>query len=276
MADAGDADEALETLFAKDIQAQAQCFLTVMCYLGLGVPPGEAQYRQGVREVGKNDHLEAFKWFREAADEGHAEAQHSLGLLHTTGKRIVRDWSSAVLWFRKAAERGHAGAQYELGRMYQQGLSSFGQQKFPKGLSSYELQKDECQALKWLRRAAEQGHAAAQHCLGLLYSESNGLPQDDREAATWFGKAAKQGHALAQYKLGLMYEQGQGVLQDYVKAYAWLSLTAVQRSKVWAGQHRVQLESKMNPHQLAQAHRLAADISAEIELQKRIEGSHSQ
>ena len=53
-----------------------------------------------------------------------------------------------------------------------------------------------------------------------------------------------------------MDEQGQGVLQDYVKAYAWLSLTAVQRRKVWAGQHRVQLESKMNPHQLSQAHRM--------------------
>ena len=180
VADEGDADEALEALFARDIQAQAQCFLAVMCYLGLGVPLGEAQYRQGVREVGKNDHLQAFKWFRKAADKGHAEAQHSLGLLHTTGKRIVRDWSSAVIWFRKAAEQGHAGAQYELGRMYQQGLSSYGQQKFPKGLSSYEQQKDERQVLKWLRKAADQGHAGARHCLGLLYSKSNGLPQDDR------------------------------------------------------------------------------------------------
>ena len=34
------------------------------------------------------------------------------------GKYVSEDEAEAVKWFRKAAEQGHAGAQYELGKCY--------------------------------------------------------------------------------------------------------------------------------------------------------------
>ena len=42
--------------------------------------------------------------------------------------------------------------------------------------------------------------------------------------------AADQGHADAQHNLGRMYANGEGVSQDDVEAYMWLSLAAVQSS----------------------------------------------
>ena len=38
-----------------------------------------------------------------------------------------------------------------------------------------------------------------------------GLPQDDGEAVKWIRKAAEQGNALGQNALGVMYQKGRGV-----------------------------------------------------------------
>ncbi len=44
-----------------------------------------------------------------------------------------------------------------------------------------------------------------------MYDEGQGVPQDHAEAVKWFRKAANQGDATAQYNLGLMYGKGSGV-----------------------------------------------------------------
>ncbi|HCN07703.1 MAG TPA: hypothetical protein DIT01_07195, partial [Lentisphaeria bacterium] len=66
------------------------------------------------------------------------------------------------------------------------------------------------EAVKWCRKAAEQGDAAAQLNLGKMYATGLGVPEDDAEAFKWFRKAAEQGYADAQYHLGLMYANGEG------------------------------------------------------------------
>ena len=53
------------------------------------------------------------------------------------------------------------------------------------------------EAVNWLRKAAEQGHAQAQFNLGVCYALGNGVPQSYTEAVKWFRKAAEQGQAEA-------------------------------------------------------------------------------
>lgn len=79
-----------------------------------------------------------------------------------------------------------------------------------------------------LRKAAEQGQAAAQSDLGAMYATGRGVPQDNKEAVDWFRKAADQGNPLAQYNLGLLYQEGKGVPQDYVEAVGWFRKAADQ------------------------------------------------
>ena len=51
----------------------------------------------------------------------------------------------------------------------------------------------------------------------------------DYEAAVkWYKRAAEQGHASAQFNLGEMYFKGQGVTQDYTRAYMWWEIAASQ------------------------------------------------
>ena len=76
----------------------------------------------------------------------------------------------------------------------------------------YQLGKgapqDNAKAVKWYRKAADQGDARAQWHLGLMYHLGEGVPQDNAEAVKWFRKAADQGDASGQFSLGAMYHSG--------------------------------------------------------------------
>ena len=99
------------------------------------------------------DDKEAVKWFRKAAEGGHADAQNNLGVFYERGEGITQDYSEAVKWYRKAAESGDAYAQYNLGLCYDQG----------KG-----VEKNVAEAEKWLKKAAAQGDVDAQKQLDSL------------------------------------------------------------------------------------------------------------
>lgn len=80
---------------------------------------------------------------------------------------------------------------------------------------------DDAQAVRWYRRAAEQGHASAQRNLGIMYSTGRGVAQDAAEGVRWYREAALQGRADAQRRLALMYLSGKGVPRDDAEAVRW-------------------------------------------------------
>jgi len=51
-----------------------------------------------------------------------------------------------------------------------------------------------------------------------MYAVAHGVPRDDAEAVKWYRMAAEQGHAGAQNILGCMYYKGEGVPQDNAEA----------------------------------------------------------
>ena len=124
---------------------------------------------------------------------------------------------------------------------------------------------DYATALLYWRPLADHGHDIAQFCLGDMYDRGQGVPQDYAQAVKWYRKAADQGLAAAQFNLGLMYENGFGVPQDYVQAHKWYNLAASrfeaskteERNK--AVTWRDLIAKKLNPAQIAEAQRLAAE-----------------
>ncbi|MBG8718455.1 sel1 repeat family protein, partial [Neisseria meningitidis] len=89
-------------------------------------------------------------------------------------------WADDVSDFREnlqAAAQGNAAAQYNLGAMYYKGRG---------------VRRDDAEAVRWYRQAAEQGLAQADDV------------SDFRENL----QAAAQGNAAAQYNLGAMYYKG--------------------------------------------------------------------
>jgi hypothetical protein len=88
--------------------------------------------------------------------------------------------------------------------------------------------KSDTEALRWLRKAAEQGDAKAQSAIGSIYYYGQGVPQDYAESLRWFRKSADQGYAKAQDNLGSMYYYANSVPQDYTEALRWYRLAADQ------------------------------------------------
>ncbi len=90
------------------------------------------------------------------------------------------------------------------------------------------------------------------------------MPQDLREAGKWLRKAAEQGHADSQYILGLMYALGKGMPDDYVEAYVWWNLAAAQGHER-AVKSKDMLRPKMTLDQVAEAQKLSAELHKRIE-----------
>jgi TPR repeat protein len=110
------------------------------------------------------DYEQAVYWYRKAAEQEYAQAQHKLGGAYAQGNGVDQNYEQAVYWYRKAAEQEYAQAQSNLGVCYAQGIGGLSQ--------DYE------QAVYWFRKAAEQGDAGAQYNLGSCYAQETGVGQD--------------------------------------------------------------------------------------------------
>jgi len=124
---------------------------------------------------------------------------------------------------------------------------------------------DYATALRLSRQLANEGSAAAQFNLGVLYERGKGVPQDYSEAFKWYKKAADQGNASAQHTLGVLYDEGQGVTQDYVESYKRLDLAASRfppsekSPREGAVSNRDLLARKMTSAQIAEAQNRARE-----------------
>src|SRR5260370_40035678 len=67
---------------------------------------------------------------------------------------------------------------------------------------------DDAAAVRWWKKAAEQGDGTAQGNLGTAYGLGTGVPKDNAESLRWHTKAAENGNAASQFSLGMFYLQG--------------------------------------------------------------------
>ena len=61
-----------------------------------------------------------------------------------------------------------------------------------------------------------------------MYSTGKGVAQSYEDAVKWYRKAANQGFVRAQYNLALKYYYGDGVAQDKAEAKKWFQKAAAQ------------------------------------------------
>jgi len=164
------------------------------------------------------------------------EAQYELAKILENGKGVPKDHTAAMKWYLSSANNGGPGFKTMLANQYRKGDGVF--------------KKNDAEAVKWFRIAAEQGYRSAQAELAFMSYYGEGMTQNYSQAILWFRKAALQGHDKAQYTLGEMYRDGKGCSNSIVNACVWWSLVQ--------GRCKKNAESnlnalKMNKDQLAQA-----------------------
>jgi hypothetical protein len=119
---------------------------------------------------------------------------------------------SGAIVFEKA-NAGDVNAQFKLGFMYANGQ---------------DVPKDDIEAVRWYRRAADQGFADAKNNLIFMYANNRGIPSDTAEMVQWYRQAAAYGQTSAQNHLGHLYDEGRGVPKDAAEATKWYRLAAAQ------------------------------------------------
>lgn len=149
--------------------------------------------KEGKLAYEQGNYIVAYTFFTELMNEGNSEAEEELS------NRFIN---------------GNDEVQYNLGIAFEEGNN---------------VNKDIEEAIKWYRRAADKGNAAAQNWLGWAYWE-NIIKSRRRnmEGFEWFQKAASNGCSEAQYNLGSAFEKGKGVKKDIKEAIKWYRRAAKQ------------------------------------------------
>lgn len=116
-------------------------------------------------------------------------------------------------------------------------------------------------AFKGMMLQAEEGSADGQYVVGQMFFSGKGTTKNDIEAAKWFRKAAEQGHPLAQHQLAMLYAKGMGVEADMTRAYVWSSLAAKygKDPSVRSAELASRLEEVLTPQQLSQGKKEVAN-----------------
>jgi dipeptidyl aminopeptidase/acylaminoacyl peptidase/TPR repeat protein len=93
--------------------------------------------------------------------------------------------------------------------------------------------RDDAEAVRWFRQAAELGNSIGQYSLARMYFQGRGVPQDDVAMVTWLRRAAAQSHAPAMGDLGFAYFEGRGIARSDEEAVRW-SRRAAERGVIAA------------------------------------------
>jgi len=135
----------------------------------------------------------------------------------------VKNLKKAFKWHQRAAElklqdsEGNSDSQCWLGQCYQ------GDYHFDKH-SGAGIEQDECKAVSWFFKSANQNNPQGLFSLGLCYEKGIRSEQGLESPIDKYRQAAAKGHSEAMYRLGLCFENQimlKGVSRDMVAAFNW-------------------------------------------------------
>ncbi|AZV80709.1 sel1 repeat family protein (plasmid) [Parasedimentitalea marina] len=196
----------------------------------------------------------AVRWLKAASDAGVAEASFTLGQIREAGDAAAPDLQDAVVLYRLAVDQGSAVAEQHLGSLAATGALDgllAPHRAIPWVVAAAEAGNPA--AADWLSQQAAAGLRPAQTAFGLwLLTQEDRSGEISVQAADQFQAAAETGDVEAQHNLGRLYIQGQGVDQDYVMAHKWFNIAAAGGHRD-ALKMRGVVADLMTPEQVAKA-----------------------
>ena len=90
--------------------------LITVCCLVLSVACNNNKQNES-SETKSSETIRNINELKARAEQGVADAQYNLGVCYYNGEGVTKDYAEAVRWWRKAAEQGHADAKRRLNEM---------------------------------------------------------------------------------------------------------------------------------------------------------------
>ena len=157
-------------LVAEDEDAEKQPVLHACYFLG---------WIMSHNETTKDD-TEAAGWYEKAVKEGYTYAMNNLANMYIDGQGVSQDYEKAVELYNEAIEKSDATAMNNLANMYIDG----------QGVS-----QDYEKAMQLYKQAADGGNRYAMKNIGYNYEVGEcGLEIDLKKALKWYKKAQENGH----------------------------------------------------------------------------------
>lgn len=203
-------------------------------------------FKQAVELFTSGRFADAASALARATDDGDAEAQNLLGVMHLNGMGVAQEPRRSAALFSAAAEQGLKEARYNLSSLLYNGLG---------------IQRDETRAQEELLAAARAGHRPALRSLGYLYHLTGDEERWQRLSTRCFRIAAEAGDPLAKYSYGMRLARGHGTEVDRSAALQWLSAAA--QDRVYLATARVAELRERTP--VATARPAAAERGVELE-----------
>lgn len=194
---------------------------------------------------------EAVSYWKQAAEQGHVDAQYRLALYFHYGKKN----NQAFYWCKMAAEQGLPMAQYTLGSYYcgvgvvaDTRKSIFWREKaFENGVLAageilaqyYRDRRNYKKAMEWNLKVIEfpdvpiYAKATAEYNMGEM--QQNHF-KDMEKALHWYKRSASNGNGLSAYRLGEYYE-AQGDLEQATQWYCKSAEAGFLDAQLWLNEH---------------------------------------
>lgn len=144
-------------------------------------------YQKGLGR--KADMSKAAEWYRKGAELGDSSSSMEFGLRYLYGDSDLtpKDYKKAMELFQKSIKIDRRPwAYYCAGLVYYYGTD---------GVPDYK------KAIELFKEASARGVEKADYFLGICYEKGQGVSKDPKEAVKWYRKAAEQGHIDAKKAL---------------------------------------------------------------------------
>lgn len=182
--------------------------------------------RAWMRDSSAGDQVGAVRALEYAASQGHLAAQYKLGRMYAGGEGVPANDLKAFEYFSKMAdENADAAPGTAAGRMVGSAFVALGSY-FVDGIKGSYVKPNPDRAFDMFHYAASYfGDPDGQYNLARLYMKGQGTARDARQAARWMKLAAEKGHAPARAAFGeMLLRGGEGVPRQPVLGLMWLTM----------------------------------------------------
>lgn len=231
---------------------------------------------------------EAFKFFKQSADEGNYLAQREVGTFYMKGEGVKQNSTLGLEYLNKASAQGDSVSDVMLGATYVKGWKDI-KPNFETANTYFEkavlrdhdkkvltyigqtyLQAGDVGptfAIPWLERAAAAGDTNGAYLLARCYLEGVGTPFNEAKGMDNLNKAVAVENPFAMTELGKIYEKGLfGKKKNLEKAYLLYTLSVSATPEAAEGQTRVGKELK--PAQIKKVNHWMMRLSDGLSIQK--------
>ena len=206
------------------------------------------------------DYKQAADWWSRAAKQNYTQAIGNLGLCFQTGNGVKKDSEKAAKLYTRSVKDGNKALFNQLVKVAKENPDSLFENLlvadfYKKGIGTakdinkalpflvnagnagdvktqYDLgliyinAKQDAQAVKWFKKAADKGNVGATYYYGMMLMEGKGVPMDKKAGANYVLRAAEKDFPGAMYYIANCYMEGDGVVRNAEQAVKWYKAAA--------------------------------------------------